>query len=119
MVACVLGGICCAFAGAPVPDVLKQNCSSCHSDKVRTSGFSVDSIDGVLRGGNKHGQAVIAGHPEGSPLVKLLKGELAPRMPVGRELPAQEIAGIENWIRSLPPSTGEVAKSGWRWPYEK
>jgi len=118
--------LCAAFvlllparAASPVEDLLRKNCASCHSDKVRTSGFSVASLDAVIQGGNKHGRAVIAGHPERSPLVKLIKGELAPQMPVGSELAPAEVASIEGWIRSLPPST-EVAPSGeWRWPYQK
>ena len=65
--------LCAAFvlllparAASPVEDLLRKNCASCHSDKVRTSGFSVASLDAVIQGGNKHGRAVIAGHPERS-----------------------------------------------------
>ena len=76
------------WAASPVEELLQKNCAECHSEKVRTSGFSVASLDAVLQGGNKHGAAVIAGHPERSPLVRLLKGDLAPRMPFGRELTA-------------------------------
>src|SRR5712692_1341260 len=97
-----------AWAASPVQDLLLKNCAACHSDKLRTSGFSVASLDSVIQGGNKHGRAVIAGHPERSPLVKLIKGELAPRMPVGRELAAAEVESIEAWIRSLPPSKDAV-----------
>src|SRR5437867_9089492 len=108
-----------ARAASPVEDLLRKNCASCHSDKVRTSGFSVASLDAVIQGGNKHGRAVIAGHPERSPLVKLIKGELAPRMPVGRELSAAEVTSIEDWIRSLPPSKDAAPVTEWRWPYQK
>src|SRR5713101_6566040 len=97
-----------AWAFSPVEELLLKNCASCHSDKLRTSGFSVASLDSVIQGGNKHGRAVIAGHPERSPLVKFIKGELAPRMPVARELAAAEIESIEAWIRSLPPSKDPV-----------
>src|SRR5439155_14477082 len=107
------------WAASPVEELLQKNCAECHSEKVRTSGFSVASLDAVLQGGNKHGAAVIAGHPERSPLVRLLKGDLAPRMPFGRELTAAEIASIEEWIRSLAPSTSSVATGEWRWPYER
>src|SRR5437870_7565196 len=86
------------WAASPVEELLRKNCVDCHSEKVRTSGFSVASIDAVMQGGNKHGAAVIAGHPERSPLVQLIKGQLAPRMPVGRELTAAEIASVEDWV---------------------
>jgi Protein of unknown function (DUF1553)/Protein of unknown function (DUF1549)/Planctomycete cytochrome C len=108
-----------AWAASPVEDLLKKNCADCHSERVHTSGFSVASLDSVIKGGDKHGRAVIAGHPERSPLVKLLKGELAPRMPMGRELAAADVASIEGWIRSLPPSNDAVPVSDSRWPYQK
>src|SRR5579859_4282316 len=87
-----------AQAASPIEDLLQKNCAACHSDKLATSGFSVSSLDSVIRGGSKQGRAVISGHPEQSPLVKLIKGELAPRMPVGRELAPAEIKSIEAWI---------------------
>src|SRR6266478_1659851 len=102
-----------------VGELLPKNCAECPSGKIRTSGFSVDSLDAVIRGGNKHGRAVNGGHPENSLLVKLLKGEMAPRMPMGRELPAADIARIEDWIRSLPPSADIAPAGEWRWPYQK
>ena len=107
-----------AIAALP-PDVFTKNCADCHSEKLHTSGFSVASLETVIQGGNKHGRAVIAGHPESSPLIKMLKGELAPRMPMGRELAAKEIAAIEEWIRTLPLSAQPAASTAWRWPYEK
>lgn len=108
------------FAAAPsAEDLLKSNCAECHSAKLHTSGFSVESIDSIIAGGNKHGRAVIAGHPESSPLIKLLKGELAPKMPMGRSLAPAEIATIGEWIRALPPTASVAPASGWRWPYQK
>src|SRR5260370_34166743 len=108
-----------AQAASPIEDVLQRNCAPCHSDKLATSGFSVSSLDSVIRGGSKHGRAVIAGHPEQSPLVKLIKGELTPRMPVGRELALADIESIETWISSLPPSKDVASTGEWRWPYRK
>lgn len=104
---------------APVEAIFQKNCADCHSEKIHTSGFSVASLDSVIAGGGKHGRAVIAGYPETSPLIKLLKGEIAPRMPVGRELPASDIARIEDWIRAMPPSKDATPASEWRWPYQK
>src|SRR5262249_47231224 len=118
LLACV-ASLLPAWAASPVEDLLQKNCAACHSDKLRTSGFSVASLDAVIQGGNKHGRAVVAGRPERSPLVKLIKGELAPRMPVGRELAAAEVESIEAWIRSLPPSKDAAPVTEWRWPYQK
>ena len=106
-------------AQSPVEALLKTNCADCHSDKVHSSGFSVASLDAVIKGGSKHGQAVIAGHPESSPLIKLLKGEIGPRMPIGRELAAADISRIEDWIRALPAQKDLAPVADWRWPYRK
>lgn len=114
-----------AAAAAPaspedaVREILSKNCVQCHSEKLHTSGFSVASLEAVIQGGSKHGRAVTAGHPEASPLLKMLKGDLAPRMPMGGSLSAAEIARIEDWVRALPPAKQTTAAAAWRWPYEK
>ena len=87
-----------------VSPILQSNCASCHSEKTKTSGFSVGTATAVIAGGNKHGKAVIEGHPDQSPLIRILKGELAPRMPMGKSLSDAEINLIAGWIRGLPPS---------------
>ena len=79
----------------------------------------IASTEAIIQGGNKHGTAVIPGHPDDSPLIKLLKGNLAPKMPMGRDLPVAEIARIEDWIRSLPPAAAAAKTGAWRWPYQK
>jgi mono/diheme cytochrome c family protein len=106
-------------APLPVQQIFTNNCAECHSEKLSTSGFSVASLESVIEGGKKHGRAVVAGHPESSPLMKFLKGELSPRMPMGRQLGAAEVAQVEDWIRRLPPSKLTPAAGAWRWPYEK
>ena len=34
--------------------LLAANCLECHSEKTKTSGFSVASLESVVAGGNKH-----------------------------------------------------------------
>ena len=102
-----------------VQPLLASQCGACHSEKAKTSGFSIATLESVVRGGNKHGQAVVAGHPESSPLVKLLKGELQPAMPMGKPLPPESIAKVEAWVRSLTAEQGAMRKQEWRWPFEK
>jgi mono/diheme cytochrome c family protein len=101
-----------------VSAILKANCVECHSDATRTSGFSVSNPGSVFAGGNKYGKAVLAGHPAGSPLIKLLRGELQPQMPMGKTLSRADIDRIEQWIRSLPVQAAQTATE-WRWPFEK
>ncbi|MBS1833605.1 MAG: DUF1549 domain-containing protein, partial [Acidobacteria bacterium] len=114
LAALLLAGLPLAtFADAPA--ILKQYCGDCHSARARTSGFSIEQ---VLEPGARRGPAVVPGHPEQSPLVQLLKGELTPRMPMGRPLPAEDIATIETWIRQMPAARKAVT-SEYRWPFEK
>ncbi|MSO21683.1 MAG: DUF1553 domain-containing protein [Acidobacteria bacterium] len=103
-----------------VQPLLAARCSTCHSEEKKTSGFSVSNLGSVISGGNKHGKAILEGQPGLSPLIKLLKGELAPRMPLGGELSAAEIAFIERWISDLrPEQTGDVKGGRWLWPFQK
>ena len=102
----------------PVPAVLTAKCVSCHGEKTKASDFVVTDFAAIRKGGKKHGVAVVGGHPEKSPLLQMIKGDLAPRMPLGGELSAEEIASVEAWIKGLPEDKA-IAKSDWRWPYEK
>ena len=100
--------------------LLTSHCADCHSEKTKTSGFSVASLESVLAGGNKYGRAVLPGDPEKSPLVQLIRGNLSPRMPLGKTLAPVEITQIEDWIRNLPPEeTAGRKENEWRWPFQK
>jgi cytochrome c553 len=110
---------------ATVPDfdrdvapILAAQCAKCHGGTSRLSGFSVESRELVIEGGRKNGKAVIGGHPESSPLIQMVKGELNPQMPLGKPLPERDIATLEAWVKSLPAEESN-AKKEWRWPYEK
>ena len=104
--------------GAEILPLLKQKCGACHDGKNKTSGFSVSNLEQVIAGGSKYGKAVIGGHPEQSVLLKLVRGDMNPKMPVGGSLSSDEVSTIESWIRTLPAERAQ-AKTNWRWPYEK
>ncbi|HZT33810.1 MAG TPA: DUF1553 domain-containing protein [Bryobacteraceae bacterium] len=100
--------------------ILAANCAQCHSAKLKTSGFSIETMESVIRGGNKYGQAVLAGDPAASPLVKVLKGQLTPRMPFGKTLAEADLAAIEDWIHTLKPAeTAHLKGEPWLWPFRK
>ena len=111
-----LGGPADPLFENDVQPLLLARCQACHSEGERTSGFSVSSLRSVISGGNKHGRAVREGDAEGSPLLRLLKGEIHPRMPLGGVLTESEIARIENWVRSFQPTEGAQAEA-WTWPF--
>jgi hypothetical protein len=99
--------------------ILKSNCAGCHNDRGKTSGFSVDSLESVMVGGNRRGPAVVAGNPEKSPLIQLLRGQIAPKMPLGKALPDSEIAVIEKWIRELKPNQAVQTSNQRYWAFVK
>ena len=102
-----------------IKTLLVANCLPCHAESNRTSGFSVGTLESVLAGGNGHGRAVQPGHPDQSVLIRVLRGQLPPIMPLGRALPEADIARIEEWIRNLPPETTAKAGETWTWPFRK
>lgn len=105
-VSCLLLASGWLFAGVTeeqVLAILKTNCSSCHDERTRSSGFAVGTIESVIAGGARHGAAVVPSAPEKSPLVQLLRGQATPRMPLGKAMPESDIAIIEQWIRELNP----------------
>ena len=95
--------------------VLQENCLPCHDRHTRTSGFSVESLDSVLAGGARHGAAVMPGAPDKSPLIKVLRGGIEPRMPLGRAFSEDRIQLIEQWIGGLSatPRTNSPAEPYW------
>ncbi|MBM3784814.1 MAG: DUF1549 domain-containing protein, partial [Acidobacteria bacterium] len=106
------------FAAEPpaaVKTLLAEKCGACHNDTAKASDFTLSA---VAKGGKKFGRAIVGGHPEQSVLVRMIRGEMAPRMPLGGTLSAAEISLIEGWVRSLPAERAHD-KEEWRWPYEK
>ena len=99
--------------------LLKSNCDACHNERTKTSGFSVNTLESVIAGGNRRGPAVVAGNPEKSPLIQLLQGRITPKMPLGKALPDTEIAVIEKWIRELKPNESVQASSKRYWAFVK
>src|SRR5262245_53895563 len=100
-----------------VTRILTANCSECHSERTKTSGVAATALDPVAAGGNKYERAIPPANPAASPLIRILKGEITPRMPFGKELAAADLASIEQWIRQLKPS--DAVRAGtepWLWP---
>ena len=99
--------------------VLQANCLPCHDRHTRTSGFSVESLDSVLAGGARHGAAVKPGAPGQSPLIQVLRGEVQPRMPLGRAFSEDHIQLIEQWIGGLSAAPQADSQAEPYWAFAK
>lgn len=95
---------------AQIAPILKQSCVPCHDEKTHSSGLSVITPKDLLTGGARHGAAIQPGKPDESILLKALRGQLKPQMPLGAPpLSADKIALIAAWITNLPPAQTKSA----------
>ena len=81
-----------------VKPILAQRCYKCHSSLQEESSFRVDSVAGILKGGD-YGPAVGPGKSSASRLIEavLQKGDLK-MPPEGSPLTEAQIATIRAWI---------------------
>lgn len=101
-----------------VAPILERACAKCHSGANSASGFSVASIEALIRGGARHGKGVVPGHPEESSLIRAITGAISPKMPLGGELEQSDIDALESWVRNLDPSVA-VSSEANGWPFDK
>lgn len=88
-----------SFASDVAP-LLARSCLGCHGGNATEAGFSLASMEALLKGG-RSGSAVAAGKGGESLLVKKLRGAGTDgqRMPLNKPpLPDAEIAVVERWI---------------------
>ena len=80
--------------------ILEERCFHCHGEDEQESALRLDSRTGMLRGGDSGLAAVVAGKPEESYLLELVRhlDEGMEMPPDDDPLPANEIALIEKWI---------------------
>jgi hypothetical protein len=92
-----------------IAPLLNNRCRSCHggigASTIAKGGLMLTSMDAILKGGWKHGPAIVPGDSRSSPMIRFIKGQLSPRMPLGGEpLPNDEIALLERWADEMPPA---------------
>ncbi len=91
-----------------VQPVFAKNCYGCHASAA-TSGLRVDSMEGLLKGGNS-GPAVVPGNPDKSLLIIAVRqtdNDL--KMPKGGKLKPEEVATLEEWVKMGAPGPAEAA----------
>jgi mono/diheme cytochrome c family protein len=82
-----------------VAPIFVANCTGCHGTNQPRNNFSLNTIETLLRGGDR-GEPILPGKPADSLLIKKLKGTAdGARMPMNRT-PLEEavVAKIEKWI---------------------
>jgi hypothetical protein len=85
-----------------VAPIFDRWCVSCHRGLEAHAALRLDSLDGVMRGGDS-GPAVIAGNPDDSLLAAKIEHRHRPSMPPRRRLPAGSIGLIRAWIATGAP----------------
>jgi len=100
----VLPGRADAQDPAPIAVILAERCVMCHQGEAAPLGLRLDSLEGLLAG-SRNGPVVKPGDPAGSELVRRLRGQSQPRMPLTGPpfLSEAEIASVEKWIAAGAP----------------
>jgi len=112
------------FFESKIRPVLANNCYKCHSTKAEKvkGGLLLDSREALLKGGDS-GEAIVAGDPEKSLLIKAVRySDPDLQMPPkGEKLSEQQVADLTAWIRmgAPDPRTASAAQKNWSDPNAK
>lgn len=91
---------------------LAKYCLECHNGKRPKGGLDLESVQGMLEGGNK-GDVLVAGKPDASRLVTMTEGTTKPVMPPAsakRRPKKDEVAVLRAWVRSGAKDDGGTFK---------
>ena len=90
-----------------VEPILQRHCTKCHGGVRQHSGLDVRSLENLLRGGEQNA-AIEPGDPQNSLVYLYIQPDFDPHMPPAdssggvKQLAADEIAAIGEWIAALP-----------------
>lgn len=95
-----------------VQPLLSAHCFECHGEKKAKHNLRLDSKEAILKGGSELGPAVVAGKPDASPLLKVVKlpqGDDMAMPAKGDRLTKEQIELISRWIAAgavfdVPPA---------------
>jgi len=98
------------FFETAIRPLLANHCYDCHSEETQEGELRLDSLEGILVGGNA-GSPVVAGKPNSSLLLTAVShrdSEL--RMPPDEKLSDRQIADLTRWIEigAPHPDSGQV-----------
>tara|TARA_R110002095_G_scaffold216429_1_gene213718 strand:+ start:100849 stop:104139 length:3291 start_codon:yes stop_codon:yes gene_type:complete len=87
-----------AFFEKRIRPLLINQCYDCHSEDSVESGFRVDSLSTLVKGGER-GPSVVIGKPEQSLLISAVNHSGQLHMPPKDKLSQKEISDLTEWIR--------------------
>src|SRR5438105_2991344 len=93
------------FFESKIRPLLAERCFECQSSSSKKikGGLTLDSLEQVLKGGDS-GAAIVPGAPEKSLLIKAVRySDKDLQMPPKHQLPAPEIALLEDWVKMGAP----------------
>jgi mono/diheme cytochrome c family protein len=91
-----------AFFETKIRPVLANNCFRCHGKDMQMVGLRLDTLAGLRKGGDS-GPVVVAGDPDKSLLVQVIRHTGPIKMPKGKMLKPAEIANVEAWVKMGAP----------------
>jgi len=82
-----------------IKPIMEDRCIDCHEGDEADGEYDVSTVAMLLKAGAKAGAGVIPGDPDGSSIVKYIRGELQPRMPKKKAaLSEDDLHTIRQWI---------------------
>jgi mono/diheme cytochrome c family protein len=94
------------FFETKIRPVFVENCVKCHGDKKPKADLRLDSLAGMLSGGDQ-GPAIVPGDPEKSLLIKAIRhDDRELKMPPTGKLTKDQIADITQWVKMGAPWPG-------------
>ncbi|KQU94997.1 hypothetical protein ASC68_17655 [Devosia sp. Root105] len=88
---------------ADINPIVTKHCVMCHSAQGAGKGLRLDSY-ALAIAGSKDGPVLLPGDPEGSELIRRLKGISTPRMPfLSYPLAEEQIALFVRWVEAGMP----------------
>lgn len=90
------------FFETKIRPLLHAHCVECHSDSDPESGLSLESYEGLHRGG-KLGAAVTPGKPKESLLISAVNHDEFLKMPPKSKLSTAELAALSQWVTMGAP----------------
>jgi hypothetical protein len=92
------------------PEVLEQNCSTCHAIASPMGGLDLRTRESLLRGGRR-GAALVPGDAAKSLIFQAVQGSGELKMPPDKKLSAEAVEALRQWIDAGAPWQQQAAKT--------